>query len=67
MRKKILVEVGYYDFYFDYMPEAMGFARAAAEHISDNDKEVRLTAIYEKPDKNASEDGEEETSENGED
>lgn len=67
MRKKILVEVGYYDFYFDYMSEATDFARVAAEHISDNDREVRLTAIYAKPDKKASEDGEEETSEDGED
>lgn len=67
MRKEILVEVGYYDFYFDYMSDAIGFARVAEEHISDNDIVVKITAIYAKPDKKASEDGEAETSEDGED
>lgn len=58
MMQKILVEVGYYDFYFDCMAEAVAFAGTAKEHGADDDITVKLTAKFVKAEEVTSEDGE---------
>ena len=57
MMEKILVEVGYYDFYFSTMDAALVFARTAKMHITD-DVTVKLTANFVKAEEETSEDGE---------
>lgn len=56
MMQKILVEVDYRDYYFDYIKEAVTFAETAAIHAED-DMHVSLTIKFTK----------EESAENGED
>lgn len=46
MMQKIIVEVGYYDFYFDCMEEAVAFFAKAKDHIADEDITVKLTVKF---------------------
>lgn len=48
MMQKILVEVGYYYFYFDCMAEAVAFAGTAKQKISDEESTitVKLTVKF---------------------
>lgn len=46
MMERILVEVGYLDFYFDCMQAAVAFAGTAARHIEDGVNKVCLTVGF---------------------
>ena len=49
VKRKILVEVGYYDYHFDDLIAANAFAMTAKTHLSDEDSDrlVKMTVNYE--------------------
>lgn len=46
MMQKILVEVGYYDFWFTDIDKAVAFATAAVNSISEADRKVTLKVDF---------------------
>lgn len=53
VKRKIIVEVGYYDFVFSDLTAANAFAYVAKTHQSENDSDrvVRITVDYEREEK----------------
>lgn len=50
IKRKIVIQVGYYDFVFDDLIAANAFAYVAKAHLADGDKErdVRILVDYER-------------------
>lgn len=47
VNKKIILSIGYYDFEFDYLPEANMFAEIAARALTDKSRCVEMKITYE--------------------
>lgn len=58
IERKIVVEVGYYDFHFDDLIAANAFAAVAKSHLSDGckDSEVKITVSYDFKEEEAEDD-----------
>lgn len=58
IERKIVVEVGYYDFHFDDLIAANAFAAVAKSHLSDGckDREVKITVSYDFKEEEAEDD-----------